>query len=240
MKKKVYLIVSACLFLFALFSLLGLLVFKDYFRVTRIEIEKDFEADNRQLLNSLGLKTGYYIWQYDTGEINRVLQNHVFFDQYRVEKIYPGRIKISLSARVPVARIAGKNGILYFLDKRGLIYAGSNYRGYLPLVTAAWQDEIKNGSRLPAGYRDLATAFSSMRETDTAIYESISQVDLIEANSRGIKYAVNYRTLNHRIYLKNKINVEIIKKGLSASLLVNELAPGTTSIVKTKGDSFYY
>lgn len=233
MKKRSYVILAAGL-LFCLL-LLSVFIVLQIFTVRNVEVMKDFSMEDGKLLKQLGVQSNRYIWQYDIKKLENVLANQFFIDEYEVRKKYPDRMLFIIKIRKPVATISGKEGRLFYIDRRGIVFsrvklpAGTEKQ--IPhLIVQGRQEKISKGTRLGGKYQTVVSLLYTLRKKEEVLYNSIAQVEIGVQKEGELQYVVDYKAINKRFYLKNQINVEIIKKGLCTALFLESAGSTVTSM----------
>jgi hypothetical protein len=193
---------------------------KDAFIVKNVNIEKNFPVNNRKLLEYLGINRNRFIWNYDIGEMETKLSKDKNLAYYKIEKKYPDSIEITLHVRTPLANISGTNGLVFFIDSEGAIFNKYDINYHIPLII--FNKNINLSFNSHNGIADVLNNLNNLKENEKKLYDSITQIEIYEKNDGLSDFIVNYRTINNRIYLKNSINVDLLKKGLVCALYLTE------------------
>ena len=85
----------------------------------------------------------------------------------------------------------------------------------------------------------LVNVLTELKSRYPDIYQSVSQVDVAEYGKIDVHYIISYSGINKKTYLKNQINVDLVREGLVTALFLQ----GTDSQVNTafySGIGFVY
>ncbi|MBR6199454.1 MAG: FtsQ-type POTRA domain-containing protein [Spirochaetales bacterium] len=207
--------------------------------VSKIELNKDFNVDTEKLYDFLDIEDGKFIWEYSAAKLNDKLATQTYLDEYNVKIKFPNTISIYMRIRVPVARIVMPDSTVAYTDKNGLVFKESNYSGHLPLLIINKKSTIFSDKKLNAMPMKLVNVLTELKSRYPDIYNSVSQVDAAEYGKIDTHYIISYSGINKKTYLKNQINVDLIREGLVAALFLE----GTASPVNTafySGIGFVY
>lgn len=212
------------IYIFIIF-IIGLLIVINltFFKINNIVIKKvgmDFILDESLLLDYLNIKKGSFIWFYNTKAIQEKLSKFYFFNDTAVKKIYPDTILIELKMREPIAFVYGGNGNFYLADKDGYIYSNAFKKKVdLPLIIFEKNSFIEPSVILKGSYKELLNVLEMLHKKNKVIYDNLSQIEVNEKGS--IKYIVNFKTYDLRVYLKNFINVDAIIDSLALAFYMD-------------------
>ena len=213
------------IFIIVLFFTLLSLIFlgKSIFMVKNVKITKDFEIDKEKLLNYLEVYPIRSIFNYDTKLMEEKLSKHYYLKEYRVSKIYPNTLEIKILMREPLGKIVGKDSGLYNIDKSGVIYQdiGIN-RESIPLIILEENSNVKNGIKIGGKYEDFLDRLTFIKDKRYDLFLLISQIEVLNHNIYGLDYVISFKTLSNSIYLKNKLDVDSIREGLSCIKYLEE------------------
>ena len=216
--KKVLFVTITCFVI--LLVLLVIYFGKDIFIVKNVNIEKNFNIDNKKLLEYLGITRDKFIWSYNTSEMENKLSKDINLSYYKVTANYPDSIIIKLYIREPVANISGYNGKVYFIDDKGAVFSKYDINYHIPLII--FNKNISLGHNTQNGIIEVVNNLRVLKNGNKGLYDSISQIEIKLKNDGLCDFVVNYKTINNRIYLKNSINVDLLKRGLVCALYLAE------------------
>lgn len=213
---------SVLFFLSILFLAIIFMVNKDKFLVSKVEIRADFHLNRKVLMNKLEIEDGWYIWQYRNTKIAAFLDELYFIDDYTITKKYPSKIEIKLLKRKPIARTSGKDGEIFFIDRRGVIFKSSRIKESIPLFLIENRDQITVGKRIGGKYSDTIHLLSTLSAKYQKLYTEIAQLSVYPHSPQMITQ-IDFRTINKTISLKKKLNVENLLEALIVSKICGEL-----------------
>lgn len=207
--------------------------------VSRIELNKDFNVDTEKLYDFLDIEDGKFIWEYSEAKLNDKLATQTYLDDCNVKIKFPNTIYIYMRIRVPIARVVMPDSSVLYTDKNGLVFKESNYSGHLPLLIINKKSDMLTDKKLNAMPMKLVNILAELKTRYPDIYGSVTQIDAAEYGRFDIHYIISYSGINKKTYLKNQINVDLIREGLVAALFLE----GTSSPVNTayySGIGFVY
>ncbi len=200
--------------------ILSFLAFNELFMLKKIDIDRNFAINEEKLYTALDIYPQRHIWKYDINKMKRVISSQNYLDEYLVKIIPPNTLKIVMKIRTPIAQIVTMENMVANIDKKGFIYKESNYSGKLPLINISKKDNIQISAKINQDYLKVIEELVSLKNKDEKIYNSISQIDVIEKKNRSANYVVYFRNIKNKIVIKNKISAETIRDGLVSSLFL--------------------
>jgi len=225
MQKKTNIFLFFIPFILLIITILILLAFFIPFKLKNVTIKKinyDFYINNNKFLEYLNIKPGFSIWSYKTDLIKEKINKLYYISNSNVYKKFPNSIVIELKIRDPIAKISGYDSEVYLIDRDGRIYRDA-FKSYqnIPVVIYDIKDDIKPGVVLKDRSKEILETLDRLKNDFKNIYSSISQIQVSKNKYYGFNYVINYKTYNYRIYLKNFINVDSIKRGLALVIYLN-------------------
>ena len=213
------------LFIIILFTLLALalvIIFfagSSIFIVKNVEISKNFKIDKEKILQYLEIYPLRPIWKYNTAIMQEKMSKHFYLEEYKIYKKYPNTLAIEIKIRKPIAKIVGADGEIYVVDKEGIIFRRILKRDNIyPLIMLEEREKIKIGIKIKGVYRNIIDILSTCKKEAPDLYNAISQIEIAINKKYGVDCVINYRTFYQQIYLKNRIDVDGIRRGLSCIL----------------------
>ncbi len=190
--------------------------------VTIKKINHDFYINNDRFLEYLNIKPGFSIWSYKTNLIKEKINKLYYISDANVYKRFPNSIVIELKIREPIAKITGNDSEIYLIDRSGYIYRDA-FKSFqnIPVIIYEKNENIKPGIVLTGDYMEILDLLDKLKKEFQNIYSSLSQIEINLNKYFGVNYVINYKTYNYRIYLKNFINVDSIKRGLALVIYLN-------------------
>lgn len=200
--------------------ILSFLAFNEMFLLKKIDIDKNFALNEENLYTALEIYPQRHIWKYDVEKMNKIISTQDYLDEYSVKIILPNTLKIVMKIRTPIAQIVTSDNLVVNIDKKGFVYKESNYSGKLPLINISKKDNIQISAKINQDIMKIIEELVVLKNKDEKIYNSISQIDVIEKKNRSANYIVYFRNIKNKIVLKNKINAETVREGLVSSLFL--------------------
>lgn len=193
---------------------------KKIFIVRNIVIDKDFNVNNEKFIKYLGIEPNKYIWQYDIVMMGKKLARQLYLYDFFIKKRYPDTLVIFLRIRKPIARVLVDNRIM-FIDKKGMIFNEAEDNQDLPLLIYNIKEDLDYGIILSSKYIKIIEILVDLKDKNSNIYKNISEISIVE-EKKSIKYFVKYKGINSNLYLKNFINVDLLKRGFVFFLYLKE------------------
>ena len=213
---------------------------RSIFTVKNVEISKDFEIDREKIIEYLEIYPQRLIWKYDTKLMEQRMSKQFFLEEYRIFKKYPNTIAIKIKIRKPIAKTVGYNSRIYVIDKDGIVFRQAHQKDSIyPLLLYSEREKIKSGIQISGVYKNVIDVLYNLRKTSPDIYNGISQIEIFNSVGYGLNYIINYKTLYQRIYLKNKIDVNSIRRGLSCILFLEDTNYSVKKLLYT-GNGFIF
>lgn len=235
---KVSYVISILFLVTILFGSIIFVVNKERFIVEHIEVTADFKFNRSFLMQKVGIEDGCYIWQYNSKKIATVLDDLYFVDDYKVTKRYPSRLVIQLFKRKPLARIAGKDGEIFFIDRRGVIFKSSKIKGMVPLLILDNPQQIHQGKKLGGRFGDMVQQLYLLNQKYNNLYQQIAQIAVCKRNE-NLEYNIDFRIINKTITLKKKLSVDTLLETLVVSKICDELLNDEVQL-KQIDKGYYY
>ncbi len=236
--KKIYLILIVFFIFIIMFFLILLFSYNSIFTLKNIEISKDFDFNNEKIINFLELYPLKLIWTYDKNILFGRLSKLYYLENYKIDIIYPNTIRLELKIRKPVSRIVGSNGKILVIDKFGVIFRLADENDNIPVLIYKKRNNINLGIKFKDKYLNLLEVLNNIKDNYEDIYSSISQIDIFN-DDFVFDYSISYKTLQQRLYLKNQINVDSLRRGL-ACVLILEKRGLNTDILRASDNMFIY
>ncbi len=221
MKKNKIIILSILILLFIII-LVFLFLGKSIFLVKNIEINKNFDIDKDKLLSILKIYPLRSIWEYNINDMEKELSKYAYLKEYKVSKEYPDTLVLKMKMRIPLAKVVGNKGSIYYIDEQGVIFkeVDNNFLNY-PVLIFNIHDNIKYGVKIIGKYKAIIDELAFLKSRYSDLFNSISQIEVIDNKMNNVDYILYFKTMKQKIYLKNKIDVDSIIKALSCVLFLN-------------------
>ncbi len=211
---------------------------KERFLVDEVLLTADFKFDKASLMKRLEIEDGLYLWQYSKSRLVSILDDFYFIDDYTITRKYPATMSIDLKKRKPIARLAGRDGEVFFVDRRGAIFYSSRIKQQLPMIFIENQRLVVAGKKLGGRYKELLEFISELSVNHRVLYEQLSQMSALFDSSRMI-YRLDFRTINKSITLKKKLNVENLVESLVVANVFNTIFDGKKALEDISSGYYY-
>lgn len=218
---KISYVISILFLITILFCSIIFVVNKERFIVEDIEITADFRFNRTFLMQKVGIEDGNYIWQYNSRKIAAVLDDLYFIDDYKVTKKYPSRLIIQLFKRKPLARVAGKDGEVFFIDRRGVVFKSSKIKDMVPFLIFENPQLIHQGKKLGGKFGETVQQLYLLSQKYNNLYQQVAQIAVRKYNE-GLEYNIDFRIINKTITLKKKLSVDTLLETLVVSKICDE------------------
>ncbi|MDR0568136.1 MAG: FtsQ-type POTRA domain-containing protein [Spirochaetaceae bacterium] len=178
------------------------------------------DLDKKMVLETAGItdKTSYITVH--PPALERKLKTLLEVESAKVTKQFPDTVRISLSARSPIAMsfgmIEGKS-YPFFFDKQGLVFmvGGEDRRGTvpfsIPIISGVLGDAPFLGMRLPGVFAGLLANLETLRQTSPELLAAISEVQVSRNVYDGydlILYPVHNRV---KIRIGSELNENMLR-----------------------------
>ncbi len=218
MKNRSLLIFLISMIILLFFSIGGTVVFYNIFKLKKVEIEKNFDMDNRKITKYLNLEIGQFLFSYNIKNMEEKLEILPSIRDFSVKLELPDTIKISIFKIMPIAMSIDSNDTIYYLDQSGKALKDLVIKTKVPLIITDNKRESEKNNNLQHVIKVLA----ELKKTNTNIYEKIEKIEIKETNRPLCDYFVNYWTIEQVFYLKNILNVDLLREGFLVSLYIDE------------------
>ncbi|HOV14350.1 MAG TPA: FtsQ-type POTRA domain-containing protein [Spirochaetota bacterium] len=215
-KKIIFLIIffSSALVL----TIVGTIIFFNVFKLKKIEIEKNFTVDNNKIINYLGIDFNHFIFFYNINDIEEKIENLPNIRDFSVQKKLPDTLKISIYRIMPIAKTVDQNNLILFLDQSGKVLKDFSTDMKIPLIICDDRENLEKNINI----REVIEILTELKKSNNKVYEQVEKIEIKEKNRLLCSYFVNYYTINQNLYLKNFINVDLLREGYLASLFIKE------------------
>ena len=124
--------------------------------------------------------------------------------------------------RKPLARITGKDGEIFFVDRRGVIFKSSKIKGMIPLLILENPQQVHQGKKLGGKFAELIQQLYLLNQKYNNLYQQIAQITVRKRNEI-LEYNIDFRIINKTLALKKKLNVDTLLETLVVSKICDEL-----------------
>lgn len=197
MKKK--LIISLLLILFlSTYSMQNNLKFSEKINIQELLIENNFHVKEDKIKEKLSFLYDTNLFFLNKKDLDKKLNEIDLIESFRVDKVYPNKIKIKIFEKKPVAVLIYKDKKTYFTNKGDQInFFKSKKYEKLPLIFGS-RESFK------IFYDDLKKINFPINEIEKFYFFKAKRWDIITKNNQTIKLPIN----NYDQSLKNFIKMK--------------------------------
>ena len=181
--------------------------FNSKVNIEKIIVENNFVVKEEIIKNKLSFLYGTSPLFLKSGKIESKLNEIEFIDSFKIKKIFPNKLKISIFEKKPIAILQNKKQKKYFTSKGDII----NYSYYkefenLPLV-------FGNKKSFSIFLKDLKIVNFPLNEVKIFYLFESKRWDVVTKNNQTIKLPIkNYNySLKNFLEIKDKQNFEKYK-----------------------------
>lgn len=204
-----------------IFTVIGTVVFFNVFKVTKIEVTKNFDIDNNKLVKYLGIKLNKFIFSYNLNDVGNRIERLPNIREFSIKRRLPDTLIIEVYRIIPVARIIYNSEILY-VDQSGKVLEKLNIKDDIPLIIADRKFDSNETIENDEMINNVIDILWKLKNENKKIYNSILKITIREKNKPYPEYYVNYSMIDSNIYLKKLINVDLLREGYAVSLYIKE------------------
>jgi len=211
----------------------------------KIDIQGLESISKTELLNKVDSVASSSWLKFDTDKAVLALSSESCIESVSVEKHFPDRVEIHVKERIPVAKtivmVNGKS-VSVQIDKNGVLFTGAvatNYDNNIPLVTGLPVDNVQDGMRLSANYRNLMEQISVLSELPQKYFAAVSEIQVVT------KEYGNYELILYPIHTKVKVltdrtlDEDALKYMMVVLDVVNSIEPDVSVIDLRYGSVSY-
>ncbi len=156
--------------------------------IRHVVVESDLSVSETEVLGLAGLLGGDYYHSLSTSAIEKRLEENPLVRKARVQKVFPGTLRITLSRREPVALVIADSGgrsVPLLVDREGLAFkVGSTGEDVdLPVISGIAVDNPAPGTQLPAGLSTLFSDLAALRSRSPSLYRLLSEVHVVSGGT---------------------------------------------------------
>ena len=225
---KVFIILASLCLVGELVWLFGISPFRQF---SKIDISGYDGITREEILTIAGLSEDSSFFTTDIKAVENALAEISSLASVRVFKSFPGRLKIVLEARRPLAyALADLNGytVPVLFDSEGVIFevAGKALSAKLPVISGLVIEEPVPGTRLPPSFVPFLKELEKIENSSPELLSAVSEFKIVRKPFDGfdlLMYPV-HRRIKVRL---SEVNEDIIRYAL---LMVDVLSSGDEMI----------
>ena len=177
---------AAALFLLARFAALPLLT------IRHVLLQGDSPLSREETLRIAGLRFVEYWHTVPCAAIQKRLEADPLVRRARVERIFPGTVRMTVDRRLPVALVLGEAGgrsVPLLVDGDGYLFkiGATAAEIELPVVSGISAGELGLGAGLPRAYAALFAELASLRDSSPSLAALLSEVRVERAGTAGLE-----------------------------------------------------
>ena len=165
--------------------------------IKKIKIENNSITESNKIKKKLSFLYKENLFFLNTEKIKKNLQNETFIGSFKIKKIYPGTIKLTIKEKVPIAILFNKKKNFYISDKGDLInFEKIEIYKDLPKV-------FGNKEKFYILYKDLKNIEFPLEKMKSFYYFESGRWDLITQDNKIIKLPVSDYLISLNNYMKS-------------------------------------
>ncbi len=168
------------------------------FKINEIIIQNNSIVSEAEIKNKLAFLYDSSLFFLEDKKISEILINNSFIESFKIKKIYPNKIIISISEQKPIAVVTNKKEKFYITEKGKLInFKKINVYDNLPEI-------IGNGEKFIYLYNDLKNLNFPISEIRSYLYFEGGRWDILFIDGTTIKLPIK----NFKTSLKKHMNLK--------------------------------
>ena len=166
------------------------------FSINEIKLDGNFVLKDEEIIKRLNFLYKENLFFLNTEKIEKNLKKETFIGSYKIKKIYPDTLKLTIMEKVPIAILLNKKKKFYISDKGDLInFADIEIYKDLPTV-------FGNKEKFYILYKDLKDIEFPLEKIKSFYYFESGRWDLVTLESKVIKLPVGDYLLSLNNYMK--------------------------------------
>ncbi len=167
------------------------------FSINEIKLDGNFVLKDEEIIKRLNFLYKENLFFLNTEKIEKNLKKETFIGSYKIKKIYPDTLKLTIIEKVPIAILLNKKKKFYISDKGDLMnFADIEIYKGLPTV-------FGNKEKFYILYKDLKDIEFPLEKIKSFYYFESGRWDLITLESKVIKLPVGDYLLSLNNYMKS-------------------------------------
>ncbi len=190
--------------------------------ITKIQVycSKDFQLSNSDIIKLAEIREKEYFFSINTPVIERKLLKNPLIKDIRVEKLFPGTLKIYITERSPLAMTLvsmGNRSVPVMIDNEGVVFEiGKSVSDFtMPVISGIRFVDLKLGVRLPSELCEYFSDLKQLQDTSPLLFNQISELKFVK--KQDSEYEVLIYPLNGKIRVRTGTE---ISEGLLKQIFV--------------------
>ncbi len=187
--------------------------------ITRVQVycSKDFQLSNADIVKIAGIREKEYFFSVNTEAVERKLAESPLIKNARIEKLFPGTLKIFITERTPLALSLvqiGNKSVPVMIDNEGVVFEiGKSVTNYtMPVISGLKFRDLKLGVRLPAELCEYFTELKTLQDTSPLLFNQISELKFVKRKSSDYEVLLYPLKGNIRIRTGTDIDEGLLKQ----------------------------
>lgn len=203
----------------------------------KLVISGNSSYSNKELASALSSLYGQNWFAFDTEAAASCLSSISGIESVDIEKVFPDKIKITVTERTPVAMIfINSQGctVPVQIDKNGVLFSRTDSKivqdGSIPIISGIPVEHLATGMRIPAKYRVLIEQIAKIQALPQKYFAAISEICVVPktyGNYELLLIPVNSRI---RVLTGRALNEESLQYMMVVLDVVNSIEPNVTEI----------
>ncbi|MCL1818209.1 MAG: FtsQ-type POTRA domain-containing protein [Spirochaetaceae bacterium] len=162
-------------------------------RIENIIIDNDSPLHRDEILSAAGLQGQHYYFRVDGDAIQTRLEALPAVKSARIEKIFPGSLRVAVAGRRPIACAFAENaeGMLpVAFDEEGVVFlegAAVPETG-LPVVSGIRFEGFRSGLRLPPMLTPFLGDLANLQRTSPSLLAAFSELKVVRKGDEQFEY----------------------------------------------------
>ncbi len=181
--------------------------------ITKVQVycSKDFQLSNADIIKISDIREKEYFFSVNTGVIEGKLLENPLIKDIRVEKLFPGTLKIFITERTPLAISLvqmGNRSVPVMIDNEGVVFEiGKSVTDYtMPVISGLKFRDLKLGVKLPSVLCEYFSDLKVLQDTSPLLFNQISELKFVRKNSSY--YEVLLYPLNGNIRIRTGADID--------------------------------
>ena len=188
-------------------------------RIESIVIDNDSLLPRGEILSAAGLQGQHYYFRIDGEAIKTRLEALPAVKSARIEKIFPGSLRIAVSSRRPVALAFAENAegnLPVAFDEEGVVFLeGADVpETGLPVVSGIRFEGFRSGLRLPEMLAPFLADLANLQKASPSVLAAFSELKVVSKGAEQFEYVMY--PVYHRvpIRMEGELSVQRCKTAL--------------------------
>ena len=218
-KKNLFIYLFAALVFLAAVEIVFHLFIAPEMLITKVQVycSKDFQLSNADIVRISGIKEKEYFFSINTEAAERRLAENPLVKDAKIEKLFPGTLKIYITERSPLALSLvqmGNKSVPVMIDNEGVVFEiGKSVTDYtMPVISGLKFRNLKLGVKLPSELCEYFSELKTLKDTSPLLFNQISELKFVKRKSSDYEVLLYPLHGNIRIRTGADINEGLLKQ----------------------------